>query len=143
MLYTYTYTYSNYLYLCCILILILKVVRARRHAQCGHLLHSFGRLQVSAGCTSVPGGTSASQGRRRVVSYVAQRRAAAAGARGPIPAHRDNGKRREVNDYLWLKTKAEHRQEKMDRLEEQKFMRLRDKRERADRSDTVGGTGVF
>ena len=44
---------------------------------------------------------------------------------------------------MWLKTKAEHRQEKMDRLEEQKFMRLRDKRERADRSDTVGGTGVF
>ena len=45
--------------------------------------------------------------------------------------------RREVDDYLWFKTKAEHRQMKLDRIEEQKLMRIRERRERDQRTDTV------
>ena len=56
---------------------------------------------------------------------------------GVIDVRRDNGKRREVDDYLWAKNKAEKLQMKADRLEEQKFMRLRERRERAERADTV------
>jgi len=56
---------------------------------------------------------------------------------GLIDVKRDNGKRREVNDFLWVKTKAERRQEKVDKLEEQKLMRLREKRDRMERTDSV------
>jgi hypothetical protein len=42
-----------------------------------------------------------------------------------------------VDDYLWFKNKAEKRQEKMDRIDEQKMMRLRDRRERDERTGAV------
>lgn len=42
-----------------------------------------------------------------------------------------------MDDYLWFKNKAEKRQEKMDRIDEQKMMRLRDRRERDERTGTV------
>lgn len=56
---------------------------------------------------------------------------------GVIDVRRDNGKRREVDDFLWEKNKTEKLQMKADRLEEQKFMRLRERRERAEKADTV------
>ena len=44
---------------------------------------------------------------------------------GVIDVRRDNGKRREVDDFLWSKNRAEKAQIKLDRREEQKLMRLR------------------
>ena len=44
---------------------------------------------------------------------------------GLINVKRDGGRRQEVNDFLTAKFVAERRQQKLDRLDEQKFMRLR------------------
>ena len=43
----------------------------------------------------------------------------------------------QVNDFLTAKFVAERRQQKLDRLDEQKFMRLRMKQDRKDKADTV------
>jgi hypothetical protein len=56
---------------------------------------------------------------------------------GLINVKRDNGRRQEVNDFLCQKFIAEMRQKKLDRLDEQKFMRLRMKQDRKDKADTV------
>ena len=56
---------------------------------------------------------------------------------GLINVKRDGGRRQEVNDFLTAKFVAEKRQQKLDRLDEQKFMRLRMKQDRKDKADSV------
>ena len=56
---------------------------------------------------------------------------------GLINVKRDGGRRQEVNDFLTQKFVAEQRQKKLDRLDEQKFMRLRLQQERKEKTDTV------
>jgi len=56
---------------------------------------------------------------------------------GLINVKRDGGRRQEVNDFLTQKFVAEQRQKKLDRLDEQKFMRLRMLQDRKDKSDSV------
>ena len=83
---------------------------------------------------------------------------------GLIDVKRENGRKREVNDYLWYaaaapfcailpaifrnsltrpsipsrrQLKAEKVQQKLDRLEDAKLLRLRERRERQEKSDSV------
>ena len=56
---------------------------------------------------------------------------------GLINVKRDGGRRQEVNDFLTSKFVAEQRQKKLDRLDEQKFMRLRLQTERLEKADSV------
>ena len=56
---------------------------------------------------------------------------------GLINVKRNGGRDQEVNDFLTAKFVAEARQKKLDRLDEQKFMRLRMKQDRADKADVV------
>ena len=56
---------------------------------------------------------------------------------GLINVKRDGGRRQEVNDFLTQKFVAEARQKKLDRLDEQKFMRLRMQADRKDKTDSV------
>ena len=56
---------------------------------------------------------------------------------GLINVKRDGGRRQEVNDFLTAKFVAEKRQQKLDRLDEQKFMRLREKSDRREKIDSV------
>ena len=52
---------------------------------------------------------------------------------GLTDVRRENGKRREVNDFLFSKFRLESAQKKLDRIEEQKVMRLRERRDRAEK----------
>ena len=54
---------------------------------------------------------------------------------GLINVKRNGGRDQEVNDFLTAKFVAEARQKKLDRLDEQKFMRLRMANDRKDKSD--------
>ena len=56
---------------------------------------------------------------------------------GLINVKREGGRKQEVNDFLTAKFVAEKRQEKLDRLDEQKFMRLREKHDRREKIDSV------
>merc|ERR1719310_391839 len=56
---------------------------------------------------------------------------------GLINVKRDGGRRQEVNEFLTAKFVAERRQQKLDRLDEQKFMRIRMKQDRKDKADSV------
>ena len=56
---------------------------------------------------------------------------------GLINVKRDGGRRQEVNDFLTAKFVAERKQQKLDRLDEQKFLRLRMKQDRKDKADSV------
>ena len=56
---------------------------------------------------------------------------------GLINVKRNGGRDQEVNDFLTAKFVAEARQKKLDRLDEQKFMRLRMKQDRKDKADTA------
>ena len=56
---------------------------------------------------------------------------------GLINVKRDGGRRQEVDDFLTAKFLAERRQQNLDRLDEQKFMRLRMKADRQERADQV------
>lgn len=56
---------------------------------------------------------------------------------GLINVKREGGRRQEVNEFLTQKFVAEQRQKKLDRLDEQKFLRLRMKQDRKEKADSV------
>lgn len=62
---------------------------------------------------------------------------------GLINVKRDGGRRQEVNEFLTAKFVAERRQQKLDRLDEQKFMRLRMKQGNARTADESCGMSLW
>ena len=102
-----------------------------------HLIATWQAVASMAMCEEATFVFAVKEVQRMMMPFVAARKAPVGTVLvievGLTDVRRENGKRREVNDFLFSKFRLESAQKKLDRIEEQKVMRLRERRDRAEK----------